>query len=360
MKKNLVTKTLLLSALFSAVLLAGCNQNAEPSAVEEITVASVVPETKSEEAVPVTQKVFEDVVMDNLASELPKLVSAIAPVANKTSNTKSREAVTIDALQESFKDFKNSFKIELAEDGTSGYIKGAWNGPLGELDYGDSVKGLSTTIDALRVSADASFNTTVTGISGKANGSARYSASSKFALPSADVDSSIKSGKANVLYYLNVNNVNASVSADKIEAIMSLDVEDPEDLAAAVDVLNTLAGSINFYAGIDTALYFEVEDKNQLYNGVIKANVSAVINYGLSKDTLKATLNALAELVEKIDNDEDITAEDLAPLNSLVTLNIDLSVYDTTGNEIFSIIKATKLDEAYTKINALFEDSSKQ
>ena len=37
MKKNLLTKTLLLSALFSAVVLAGCNQNVEPSAVEELT-----------------------------------------------------------------------------------------------------------------------------------------------------------------------------------------------------------------------------------------------------------------------------------------------------------------------------------
>ena len=107
MKKNLVKKTLLLSALFSAFVLAGCNQNAEPSAVEEITVASVVPETKSEEAIPVTKKVFDDVVMDKLSNELPSLVNAIVPVTKKTSNKKSRAAVTVGEMQESFDKLKD-------------------------------------------------------------------------------------------------------------------------------------------------------------------------------------------------------------------------------------------------------------
>ena len=65
MKKNLLTKTLLLSALFSAVVFAGCNNGSqEPSAVEEISVTSVVPATKAENAEPVpSEEVFKKTVM---------------------------------------------------------------------------------------------------------------------------------------------------------------------------------------------------------------------------------------------------------------------------------------------------------
>lgn len=359
MKKNLLTKTLLLSALFSAVVLAGCNQNVEPSAVEEITVTSVVPATKAENAEPVPSKeVFKETVLKKLGKELSGLSSAIVPTID--TGSKSREAVTMDELQNSFKEFTKAFEMKLSEEDGSGYIRGSWNGPVGELDYGEDVKGLSTRIDAMRVSVDASFNTTADGkTTGKANGSARYAASSKLDLTKES--SSIKSGKANVLYYLNVNNVNASVSADKMATIMSVAGSNP-DYDAVVEALNTLSGAINFYSGIDTALYFEVEDEkaSKLYNGVIKATVSAAINYNLSKEALADTAEKVLAIVEKYENDDDyeVTAEDLAAFNDLVSLRIDLSVYDTEGKKLFSLVDATKLDEAYTEIDSLVSGES--
>ena len=360
MKKNLLTKTLLLSALFSAVVLAGCNQNVEPSAVEEITVTSVVPATKAENAEPVPSKeVFKETVLKKLGKELSGLSSAIVPTID--TGSKSREAVTMDELQNSFKEFTKAFEMKLSEEDGSGYIRGSWNGPVGELDYGEDVKGLSTRIDAMRVSVDASFNTNLAtkAMSGKANGSARYAASSKIDLTKES--SSIKSGKANVLYYLNVNNVNASVSAEKMETIMSVAGSTP-DYTAVVEALNTLSGAINFYSGIDTALYFEVEDEkaSKLYNGVIKATVSAAINYNLSKEALADTAEKVLAIVEKYENDDDyeVTAEDLAAFNDLVSLRIDLSVYDAEGTKLFSLVDATKLDEAYTEIDSLVSSES--
>lgn len=359
MKKNLLTKTLLLSALFSAVVLAGCNQNVEPSAVEEITVTSVVPATKAENAEPVPSKeVFKETVLKKLGKELSGLSSAIVPTID--TGSKSREAVTMDELQNSFKEFTKAFEMKLSEEDGSGYIRGSWNGPVGELDYGEDVKGLSTRIDAMRVSVDASFNTTADGkTAGKANGSARYAASSKLDLTKES--SSIKSGKANVLYYLNVNNVNASVSAEKMETIMSVAGSNP-DYADVVEALNTLSGAINFYSGIDTALYFEVEDEktSKLYNGVIKATVSAAINYNLSKEALADTAEKVLAIVEKYEDDDDyeVTAEELAAFNELVSLRIDLSVYDTEGKKLFSLVDATKLDEAYTEIDSLVSSES--
>lgn len=359
MKKNLLTKTLLLSALFSAVVLAGCNQNVEPSAVEEITVTSVVPATKAENAEPVPSKeVFKETVLKKLGKELSGLSSAIVPTID--TGSKSRESVTMDELQNSFKEFTKAFEMKLSEEDGSGYIRGSWNGPVGELDYGEDVKGLSTRIDAMRVSVDASFNTTADGkTTGKANGSARYAASSKLDLTKES--SSIKSGKANVLYYLNVNNVNASVSAEKMETIMSVAGSNP-DYDAVVEALNTLSGAINFYSGIDTALYFEVEDEkaSKLYNGVIKATVSAAINYNLSKEALADTAEKVLAIVEKYEDDDDyeVTAEDLAAFNDLVSLRIDLSVYDTEGKKLFSLVDATKLDEAYTEIDSLVSSES--
>ena len=364
MKKNLLRKTLLLSALFSAVVFAGCNNGSqEPSAVEEITVTSVVPATKAENAEPVPSKeVFKETVLKKLGKELSGLSSAIVPTID--TGSKSREAVTMDELQNSFKEFTKAFEMKLSEEDGSGYIRGSWNGPLGEIDYEDNVKGLSTTINALKVSVDASFNTNLAtkAMSGKANGSARYSASSKFTLPSTDVESSIKSGKSNVLYYLNVNNVNASVGADNIQTIMTLGGDEEPDYAAVVEALNTLSGAINFYSGIDTSLYFEVEDDKteKLYNGVIKATVSAAINYNLSKEALADTAEKVLAIVEKYKNDDDyeVTAAELAAFNDLVSLRIDLSVYDTEGTKLFSLVDATKLDEAYTEIESLMSNES--
>ena len=360
MKKNLVKKTLLLSALFSAVVFAGCNNGSqEPATVEEITVTSVVPATKAENAEPVPSKeVFKETVLKKLGKELSGLSSAIVPTID--TGSKSREAVTMDELQNSFKEFTKAFEMKLSEEDGSGYIRGSWNGPVGELDYGEDVKGLSTRIDAMRVSVDASFNTTADGkTTGKANGSARYAASSKIDLTKES--SSIKSGKANVLYYLNVNNVNASVSAEKMETIMSVAGSNP-DYDAVIEALNTLSGAINFYSGIDTALYFEVEDEkaSKLYNGVIKATVSAAINYNLSKEALADTAEKVLAIVKKYENDDDyeVTAAELAAFNDLVSLRIDLSVYDTEGKKLFSLVDATKLDEAYTEIDSLVSSES--
>lgn len=359
MKKNLVKKTLLLSALFSAVVFAGCNNGSqEPSTVEEISVASVVPATKAENAEPVpSEDVFKKTVMKKLGKELSGLSSAIVPTID--TGSKSREAITMEDLQKSFKDFKDAFEMKVSDTYDSGYIRGTWNGPVGELDYGEDVKGLSTTINAMRVSVDASFNTSTAGMTGNANGSARYAASSKFTLPGTDVESCIKSGKSNVLYYLNVNNVNASVSAEKMETIMSVAGSNP-DYAAVVEALNTLSGAINFYSGIDTAIYFEVEDNDKLYNGVIKATVSAALNYNLSKETFVETAEKVLAIVEKYENDDEyeVTAEDLAAFNDLVSIRIDLSVYDAEGTYLFSLVDATKLDEAYTGIMNLVSNES--
>lgn len=359
MKKNLVKKTLLLSALFSAVVFAGCNNGSqEPSTVEEITVTSVVPATKAENAEPVpSEEVFKKTVMKKLGKELSGLTSAIVPAVNTSS--KSREAITMEDLQKSFKDFKDAFEMKVSDTYDSGYIRGTWNGPVGELDYGEDVKGLSTTINAMRVSVDASFNTSTAGMTGNANGSARYAASSKLDLTGSNESSSIKSGKANVLYTLNVNNVNASVGADKVAAIMSVTGPNP-DYDAVVEALNTLSGAINFYSGIDTALYFEVEDNDKLYNGVIKATVSAALNYNLSKETFAETAEKVLAIVEKYESDKDyeVTAEDLAAFNDLVSIRIDLSVYDAEGTKLFSLVDATKLDEAYTEIKNLVTSNS--
>ena len=346
MKKNLVTKTLLLSALFSAVVFAGCNNGSQEPAVEEIAVTSVVPATKSENAIPVTQEVFEGVVLNKLATELPDLATAIVPVST---GSKSREAVTMDDLQKSFKEFQKAFEMDYSNEG--GYIKGTWNGPVGEIDYEDAVKGLSTTINALKVSVDASYKVSETGATGKANGSARYSASSNLDLTKEST--SIKSGKANVLYSLDVNNVNASMSPENMQALMNFDGDDA-DYAALVDTLETLGGLIKFYSGIETALYFEVEDNSKLYNGVIKATVNAVINYNLSKEALKDTVEKVTALVSKIQKNK-VTEDDLAALNSLVSLNVNLSVYDTNGEKLFSVVDAKKLEDAYTQIDELVE-----
>ncbi len=367
MKKSLFKGTLVMSALLSAMVLAGCGgeTESESSSVENISISSVIPGTVAPEAEPVTETVFKATVENEIKEEIKGLVTSGFKAYVSTGK---RAAVTSTALSEAFNKIPESFKM--TEDETSGSVKGSWSAPTGPLDFGeDAPKGLSARLDAMRFNLNASYKMTGTEevpvAIGTANGSARLAGSAEFDFTD-NTDSVIKSGKLNVLFTAGLSNVSAKVSGENLALLMGETSEEPLtqivanpepsytyeeddddfDPVALIGALDSISGTVSNYDGINAAIYFEAkDDSGKVYNGILKIDITVDIYYKLSKENLTALADVITAFINETDVDENI-----AKLDELAGVSADISVYDVSGEKVFTYFSAEKLSDFYKAI----------
>lgn len=364
MKKNLVKNSLFVVALLGAIVFAGCNGNSgtpDPTVVDTITAVSVVPATANTEAEPIESKdQFEAIAQDQLKAELSGVLSGVAKIFSAGSSSTSysvsnnSRAVTQAQLKESIAHIKDSFKI--TENETSASISGSWNAPRGQIDFGDDApEGITVSLDSLGLSVNAGYSMSQTAINVYGNASARYGASATVDF-SAEEDSCIKSGKFGSLITMGLVGFNASMSPESMGELMAAGSNpsaiDPESI---LDSVASISGKVAAYEGMNSAFYFEVKDTDgKVYNGIIKYDLTATINYDISAESLAKLSGTITSLMTKINSKSGMpTANDLKAFDEIVSMTADFSVYSTTGEKLFSFFTASKFSDAYAEIMKL-------
>ena len=355
MKKSVLKKSLMLSVLFSAFVLAGCNNSSsepqEPSVVEVIKAESVVPETRNANAVPVTQEIFESVVSNKLKAEMEELTNMLSATPQFISAGSNARTVTFEDLESSFAKIPESIKFEMNDDGDAGSIRGNWSAPTGEIDFGENVKGISAQLDAMRYSLNAGYNMSTNGGTGSINASTRFAGSVTVDTSTEEISSSIKYGKINFLTTSGVDNVLASINMDKIYQMGTFDRYNMESssITNVLNVIDTLTGRLSVYEGINGAAYFEVEDNGTIYNGIIKADICGTVDYLISKENVNALVGTIVTIIESFTKNT-FDEKDIEPLDELVNLKVDISVYDTDGEKLFDLLTLNKLSDAFSLV----------
>lgn len=369
MKLNLLRKTLFLVALCGAIIFAGCKNDSgssEPSVVETITALSVVPDNVNPDAEPVTEAKFENVVEPLLKSELSTVVGSVTklfPKSNKTSSGTSyynnSRAVTEEEFEESVAKMKDSIKMEMSEDGSSGSMKGSWSAPTGEIDFGENPpEGVKARLDSLGFNINASYNMSQTTgkISASANAAARFGASAEIDL-SKDDESCIKSGKFSTLATLALVGLNASMNPEGMSEMMAgssnPSAMNPEALLTYV---TSIGGKVVAYEGVNSAFYFEVKDPadGTVYNGIIKYDLTASINYNITEESLAELTGTITGLVTSMKGKgTKPTAADFEAFDDLIDMKANFAVYDLTGKEIFTIFESTSFSGTIAEVMKL-------
>lgn len=369
MKLNLLRKTLFLVALCGAIIFAGCKNDSgssEPSVVETITALSVVPDNVNPDAEPVTEAKFETVAEPLLKSELSTVVGSVTKLFSKSNKTSSgtsyynnSRAVTEEEFEESVAKMKDSIEMKMSEDGTSGSMKGSWSAPTGEIDFGENPpEGVKARLDSLGFNINASYNMSQTTgkISASANAAARFGASAEIDL-SKDNESCIKSGKFSTLATFALVGLNASMNPEGMSEMMaassSPSAMDPEAILGSV---TSIGGKVLAYEGVNSAFYFEVEDPDngKVYNGIIKYDLTADINYTISKDTIADLTETIMGLTTSMKTSKTMpTAADFEAFDDLIDMKANFAVYDLTGKEIFTIFESTSFSGTIAEVMKL-------
>ncbi len=369
MKLNLLRKTLFLVALCGAIIFAGCKNDSgssEPSVVETITALSVVPDNVNPDAEPVTEAKFETVVEPMLKSELSTVVGSVTKLFSKSNKTSSgtsyynnSRAVTEEEFEESVAKMKDSIEMKMSEDGTSGSMKGSWSAPTGEIDFGENPpEGVKARLDSLGFNINASYNMSQTTgkISASANAAARFGASAEIDL-SKDDESCIKSGKFSTLATFALVGLNASMNPEGMGEMMALSSSpsamNPEAILGSV---TSIGGKVLAYEGVNSAFYFEVEDPDNgnVYNGIIKYDLTASINYNITEESLAELTGTITGLVTSMKGKgTKPTAADFEAFDDLIDMKADFAVYDLTGEKIFTIFESTSFSGTIAEVMKL-------
>ncbi len=350
---------LLLSTL--VIFFVSCSKDVteptEPSLTENVSVTSVVPASAAADATPITEEIFEEKAKTVILEDLKKLfanlplnqLNFLNNPSTPNYNINSR-AVTIDQLQESFAGITEAFQSTQSEDGTAGSITGSWNGPVGEIDFGENATpGLTAKINALGLNLDLFYGASEAGISLTANGGVRvgFSAGLDFT-KSSEEETAIKNAKLSAGYTASISKVSATADLAMMESDI-IDASVPTSTyEAMLGGITKLSGNLSYEALIDSAAYFEIPSDGNIYNGILKTNSNASFNLALSKE-------ALDELVGLIDSmmsqGYQFGSEDLAVLEKYITLKFDVDVYDAAGNKLFTYLSAASLSEIFDLVN---------
>lgn len=366
MKLNLLRKTLFLVALCSAIILAGCKNDSgssEPSVVDTITAISVVPATANPDAEPVTEAKFEAVAEAQLKTELTSVLKDITKIIPKKSAVSSTSvynnsrAVTEEDFNKSLAEMKESIKMEMSEDGTTGSIKGSWSAPTGEIDFGENPpEGVKVYLNSLGFNVNASYKMTETEVNASANASARFGASAEISIPE-EADSCIKSGKFSSLVTMGLVGLNAKMSPAGMSQMMAgssnPSAMNPESLLTYV---TSIGGKVVAYEGVNSAFYFEVEDPadGTVYNGIIKYDLTASINYNITEESLTELAGTITGLVSSMKGKgTKPTAADFEAFDDIITMSADFAVYDITGEKIFTIFESTSFSDTIAEVMKL-------
>lgn len=366
MKLNLLRKSLFLVALCSAIILAGCKNDSgssEPSVVDTITAISVVPATANPDAEPVTEAKFEAVAEAQLKTELTSVLKDITKIIPKKSAVSSTSvynnsrAVTEEDFNKSLAEMKESIKMEMSEDGTTGSIKGSWSAPTGEIDFGENPpEGVKVYLNSLGFNVNASYKMTETEVNASANASARFGASAEISIPE-EADSCIKSGKFSSLVTMGLVGLNAKMSPAGMSQMMAgssnPSAMNPESLLTYV---TSIGGKVVAYEGVNSAFYFEVEDPadGTVYNGIIKYDLTASINYNITEESLTELAGTITGLVSSMKGKgTKPTAADFEAFDDIITMSADFAVYDITGEKIFTIFESTSFSDTIAEVMKL-------
>lgn len=367
MKRNLIKKTVMLLALSSALVLTGCgdsDDSGEASAVKQISAASVVSqENVSEKAEPVTEEVFNKVVINQIISDIGNAFKSMSPKTvepGPLSEGSVLRSVKPADLKEAFSKLKESIKLETkeSETGMSASAKGSWSAPTGDIDFGDEVKGISARLDAMKFNFNANYSMSEKGLVASANGSARVAGNAAFDFAGTDAPFTvIKAGKLNILCTASVSNGYAKMGPENLATAMELtagkEVE-PETVKAVIEYFDAIKGNANAYGGISLAVYFEAEDGEKLYNGVIKIDLTSSLSYSFTKESATALVDVIKNFIDATDKDV-MEAKDFEPLEPFVSVKVDASVYDASGNKLFTVLNAEKASELFSIIMSFVE-----
>ena len=116
-----------------------------------------------------------------------------------------------------------------------------------------------------------------------------------------------------------------------------------------LNVIDTLTGRLSAYEGINGAAYFEVEDNGTIYNGIIKADICGTVDYLISKENVNALVGTIVTIIESFTKNT-FDEKDIEPLDELVNLKVDISVYDTDGEKLFDLLTLNKLSDAFSLV----------
>ncbi len=290
---------------------------------------------------------FETFAAEAIKNELMEFVSGLKQAPKYAMNNSRTAVLTVEDLAEVFSEenLKKSFKMEMADDGSSGYVKGSLKAPTGDIFFGEEIKGVTANLQDLHVDVDASFSAGQKTMSGAANASARLEGSAGFDLSGIKNDTVLKAGKANILYSLALSGVRVEVDPSKMS--------DPESVKSISAAIKSASGSYSFYDGIDGAVYFEVNDAGKKYNGIIKMTVSGNAGVTINKDSI----NEILDIVFEIQNAKsgygkmDQSAM-LKKLEKYAKVNADVSVYDVAGTKLFTILSADSISKLYDEIES--------
>ena len=364
---KLLRKSLFLVALCSAIILAGCKNDSgssEPSVVDTITAISVVPATANPDAEPVTEAKFETVAEPQLKAELSTVVGAVTkllPIGKKSSSGGSvynnSRAVTEKEFNESVAKMKDSIEMKMSEDGTSGSMKGSWSAPTGEIDFGENPpEGVKVYLNSLGFNVNASYKMTETEVNASANASARFGASAEINIPE-EADSCIKSGKFSSLVTMGLVGLNAKMSPAGMSQMMAgssnPSAMNPEALLTYV---TSIGGKVVAYEGVNSAFYFEVKDPadGTVYNGIIKYDLTASINYNITEESLAELTGTITGLVTSMKGKgTKPTAADFEAFDELIDMKADFAVYNLTGERIFTIFESTSFSGTIAEVMKL-------
>ena len=339
--------------LFLASCAKDANESPEPPLAENVPVTSVVPSTAAQNAEPITEQIFEEKAKAVIEADIKKIVASLPldklnflSTSSISNSANTSRAVTINQLQTSFSEIKDSFITTTAEDGTAGSITGSWNGPVGEIDFGDDeVAGLTAAINALNLNLDAVYSVSETGMSFTANGGAKVSFTA--GLDFTDIteeETSIKTAKLNAGYTAAASKVNATADFEAMEA----DVTDASVSTGAYETMlgavKTISGNISYEALIDSAAYFEIPSDGVIYNGVLKTNSNASLNLELSKKSLDELTELLTSTMTP---GKQFTSADFAILEKYITLKFNVDVYDAAGNYLFTYMTIESLTDLF-------------
>lgn len=301
-----------------------------------------------------------------LKSELSTVVGSVTKLFSKSNKTSSgtsyynnSRAVTEEEFEESVAKMKDSIEMKMSEDGTSGSMKGSWSAPTGEIDFGENPpEGVKARLDSLGFNINASYNMSQTTgkISASANAAARFGASAEIDL-SKDDESCIKSGKFSTLATLALVGLNASMNPEGMSEMMaassSPSAMDPEAILGSV---TSIGGKVLAYEGVNSAFYFEVEDPDNgnVYNGIIKYDLTADINYTISKDTIADLTETIMGLTTSMKTSKTMpTAADFEAFDDLIDMKANFAVYDISGEKIFTIFESTSFSGTIAEVMKL-------